>query len=165
MNHSMHNPTDPPVPDGPAVAGGIERSHVPSSPPVQGQARTEKVRTTMFYDGGCPLCRREVDHYRRHDRAGRVNWVDIDRRPDAVREHGVEPRMAMERLHALDETGRLVSGVPAFVAVWRQLPVYRHLAWIVERLHLVPLLDRIYDRFAAWRFKRRCGSGGCEVKS
>ena len=31
----------------------------------------------MFYDGGCPLCSREVAHYRRLDRRNNVSWVDI----------------------------------------------------------------------------------------
>jgi predicted DCC family thiol-disulfide oxidoreductase YuxK len=61
----------------------------------------------------------------------------------------------------LDERGRVVSGAAAFVAVWRQLPVYRHLAWLVEWGRLVPFLDRVYVGFAAWRFRRRCYSNAC----
>jgi predicted DCC family thiol-disulfide oxidoreductase YuxK len=120
-------------------------------------------QTTMFYDGGCPLCRREVGHYRRLDIAGRVRWVDIDLDPAALSSHGLEPAAAMRRLHALDENGRLVSGVYAFLAIWRRLPYYRHLARLVKTLHLAPVLDRFYTRFADWRFRRRCGSGACAV--
>lgn len=32
---------------------------------------------TMFYDGGCPVCQREVNHYCRRDRARIVRWIDI----------------------------------------------------------------------------------------
>ena len=119
------------------------------------------MKAKMFFDGGCPLCRREVDHYRFLDRRDRVDWVDISREPDLLSRYGIDPEAAMRKLHALDERGRIVSGVSAFVVVWRNLPLYRYLAWFVERLDLVPTLDGVYARFAAWRFRRRCGSGSC----
>lgn len=119
------------------------------------------MKTTMFFDGGCPLCRREVAHYRRLDRGDRIRWVDITSQPGTLSKYGIAYGTAMERLHALDEDGQIVSGVPAFVAVWRQLPGYRHLARVVEGLRLVPLLDWLYTRFASWRHKRRCRDGAC----
>ncbi len=121
------------------------------------------MKTTMFFDGGCPLCSREVAHYRRLDRSGRIHWVDITNQPETLLEYGIAYGAAMERLHALDEHGQVVSGVPAFVAVWRQLPGYRHLAGAVEGLSLVPVLDWLYRRFASWRLKRRCRDGACDL--
>ncbi len=118
----------------------------------------------MFFDGGCPLCRREVAHYRRLDRGDRVCWVDISREPRALENQGIDRSDAMRRLHVINERGRVVSGMPAFVAVWRQLPVYRHLAWFVERLGLVPTLERLYVNFASWRYRRRCADGTCESR-
>jgi len=119
------------------------------------------MKAMMFFDGGCPLCRREVAHYRFLDRRNRVGWIDISREAEVLSTHGIDSDAAMKRLHAIDERGRVVSGASAFVAVWRQLPVYRYLAWFVERLGLIPLLDRLYVRFAAWRFRRRCGDTAC----
>jgi len=119
------------------------------------------MKPVMFFDGGCPLCQREVAHYRALDRRNRVSWIDISRETPVLEEQGIGRDAAMKRLHALDERGRVVSGAAAFVAVWRQLPVYRHLAWLVERGGLVPFLDRVYVRFAAWRFRRRCDGNAC----
>jgi predicted DCC family thiol-disulfide oxidoreductase YuxK len=124
---------------------------------------SEVMKTTMFFDGGCPLCSREVAHYRRLDRGSRILWVDITDHPETLSEYGIAYGTAMERLHALDEDGQVVSGVPAFVAVWRQLPGYRHLARVVEGLGVVPVLDWLYTRFASWRLKRRCRDGACDL--
>ena len=33
---------------------------------------SEPFRPMVFYDGGCPLCRREIAHYRRIDSAERL---------------------------------------------------------------------------------------------
>jgi predicted DCC family thiol-disulfide oxidoreductase YuxK len=114
----------------------------------------------MFYDGGCPLCRREVAHYRRLDRQNRIDWVDISRDPETLA-LGVTLEQAMARLHVQDPQGRLLTGVAAFAAVWDALPGYRHLARLVRALGLVPALDWAYARFARRRSARRCAEGFC----
>lgn len=119
------------------------------------------LQTTMYYDGGCPLCRREVDHYRRLDRTGRVRWLDISRDASELDSLGVPLGEAMARLHVRDRSGRLVSGAWAFAAVWDELPYYRWLARVVRGLQLLPLMDFAYRHFADWRFRRRCAAGAC----
>ena len=121
------------------------------------------MRTTMYYDGGCPLCRREVAHYRRLDRAGRVRWMDIACDSGEIDALGVPLQQAMARLHVRERSGRLVSGAWAFAAVWDELPHYHWLARLVRTLHLLPLIDVAYRRFADWRFQRRCAEGACAV--
>lgn len=121
-------------------------------------------KATMFFDGGCPLCSREAAHYRALDRRNRVRWVDISREPEALIEVEIDRTAAMQRLHAVAETGQVVTGMAAFVAVWRHLPGYRHLAWLAERFGLVAVLDRVYVRFAAWRYRRRCADSHCELR-
>jgi len=118
-------------------------------------------KPTMFFDGGCPLCTREVAHYSALDRRGRIRWVDISGEPEVLVERGIDRSAAMRRLHAVEEMGLVVTGMAAFVAVWRQLPGYRHLAWLAERFGLVDVLDRVYVLFAAWRYRRRCADGAC----
>ena len=126
-------------------------------------APTRLGRTTMFYDGGCPLCSREVAHCQRLDRGSRVQWIDIHTHRDAVDMIGVDYGEAMAQLHVQDRAGRVQKGVAAFAAVWEELPGYRWLARAVRALHLIPMLDRVYAPFARWRLKRRpCEAGACE---
>jgi predicted DCC family thiol-disulfide oxidoreductase YuxK len=112
---------------------------------------------TVFYDGGCPLCRREIAHYRRLDRQGELRWVDISREPEVLRDHGLAVETAMARLHVLGGDGRWHTGAKGFAHLWSRLPGYRWLSRFVATARLLPLLERGYSRFARWRLRRRSG--------
>lgn len=116
---------------------------------------------TVFYDGGCPLCSREIAHYRRLEQDRRIRWIDITRDTEEVRRHGIEPQAAMASFHVLGQDGTLWTGASAFVNLWQELPRYRWLARFCETLHLLPVMEWGYRRFARWHFAKRCREGAC----
>ena len=87
---------------------------------------------TVYYDGACPLCRREIAHYRGRAGAERVRFVDLagpgrlDLGPD------LDLAAARARFHVREADGRLVSGAAAFARLWRRFPGWRWLARLVE---------------------------------
>ena len=115
-------------------------------------------RAVVFYDGGCPVCRREIAHYRHLDRQRRIDWHDISAQPEALEPMGLEFEQAMRRFHVVDPAGVLRSGAEAFIVVWQQLPGWRWLARAVRVLHLTPVLEWGYARWAErrWRRLQRC---------
>jgi predicted DCC family thiol-disulfide oxidoreductase YuxK len=119
----------------------------------------------VFFDGGCPLCRGEIAHYRRIDTAQRMRWVDAVNEPEALGRHGLSLEAAMAELHVLDGTGRWQRGIDAFLVIWQHLPAYRWLAKIITALGLRRPLAFAYRHFAAWRNRRRCSDQGCAANS
>ncbi len=116
----------------------------------------------VFFDGGCPVCRREILHYQRLDADSNLCWLDIHTHPEALRGYGLTLTETMQRMHVMESDGRLVSGVDAFIAVWRRLPHYRLLARAVALPGIYQLAGQAYSQFARWRWKRRC-SEVCET--
>lgn len=112
-------------------------------------------KITMFYDGGCPLCRREVHHYRRLDRARNVRWINISVQEDRLAAFGLTREDALARLHVFDAAGQLQTGATAFAVLWSALPNYRWLARSIRYLRLIPVLECFYRPFARWRLARR----------
>ena len=117
---------------------------------------TPPVKPIIFYDGNCPLCRKEINHYRRIDDKQKIEWLDLTQNTDRLQAYNIDYKTAMERLHGIDPSGEKVTGVAAFLLIWDKLTYYHYLSKMVRILMLEKPLELVYQRFAKWRFKRRC---------
>lgn len=88
------------------------------------ETRTGAFRTTVYFDGTCPLCRREIGYYRSLDTANTLAFIDVSR-PAAAMPPDLSRHNAMARFHVRDGLGELRSGASAFVHVWSLLPRWR----------------------------------------
>ena len=113
-------------------------------------------KTVVFYDGGCRLCSREINHYRRCDRRRLVDWVDIQSGSEWLQQLGILHADALHELHVLRSDGVIVKGASAFASLWSTLPRYSMLGKLLYRFHMVPIANWVYRRFADWHFKNRC---------
>jgi predicted DCC family thiol-disulfide oxidoreductase YuxK len=96
---------------------------------------------TIWYDSDCPLCIREISLMRRLDRRGAIDFIDIQ----AAAGCPIDTQTLLERFHAQERGGPVVSGAAAFAAMWRAIPVLRPLGllarfrpvlWVLERMYL-----------------------------
>lgn len=85
---------------------------------------SELPKSTVYFDGSCPLCRAEIVYYRRKDQVGPLRFVDISE-VGAVPPEGITQQRAMKRFHVRASDGRVLSGAAAFVEVWTRLPRWR----------------------------------------
>lgn len=112
---------------------------------------------TIYYDGGCPVCRRERARFERRDRDRRLEWRDVVTDPSPLVQAGITLQQALTRMYVRHADGRLESGAYAFAAIWDRVPGWRWLAKTLRALHLLPLADRVYD----WVASRRARDAGC----
>lgn len=108
----------------------------------------------VFYDGKCPLCSREIEHYRRVAPAGTFEWLDISRDPAPLRALGVTAAQGLKALHAQDDDGQLHTAADALRLIWRPLQGWRWLAILTGLPGIRPFPGGVYRTFAAWRFRR-----------
>ena len=109
---------------------------------------------TVFYDGKCGLCRREIEHYKRIAPQGIFEWVDITITPEPFTSLGFLVNDGLRALHVRDAAQNIHIGVGAFIVIWQQIPRWRVLALLMNLPLIKPLANTIYGRFANWRFKR-----------
>lgn len=115
---------------------------------------------TIFYDGGCPVCSREIAHYRTLSRTDRLHFVDISSAAFDAEALGLDHSALMKAMHVQDAAGQLYLGVDAFRVLWLGLPGPRY-RWLsrllgLPGLHLLAVLG--YGVFARFRhlLPRRC---------
>lgn len=107
----------------------------------------------VYYDGACPLCRRERRRYETlaGEAAESVEWVDITGRDEELRRRGIDPYRALTELHVEDEQQRIHSELDAYILLMQRVPRLRPLAWLIDLPLLRPLLARLYH----WSVMRR----------
>lgn len=108
------------------------------------------VELTVWYDGSCPLCRREIALMRGLDRRGAIRFVDVA--AGDPKGCPIDRAELLSRFHA-SENGRLVSGAEAFAAMWRAVPLLRPLGLAARNRTALALLERLYRAFLRVRPK------------
>ena len=121
-------------------------------------------KSTVYFDGSCSLCRAEIGHYRREDKARALRFVDISETGSKPPE-GISRERAMERFHVRASDGRVLSGAVAFVEIWDRLPRWRWAARAASApgalialewgyrffLPVRPFISRFFSRFLQLR--------------
>ena len=109
---------------------------------------------TVFYDGKCGLCAKEINHYRKIAPSNIFNWQDITESADELNKEGISLSEGLKLLHAKDEEGLVHVGVDAFILIWKQLKRWRVLAFLVGLPIIRQIANIAYRVFANWRFKK-----------
>lgn len=113
----------------------------------------------VYYDGACPLCRREIALYSGLQATCAIQWMDVSAESSTL-PPGCSREAMLARFHVTDAHGRLVSGAAAFLTLWESLPGWRWLArlgrlpgmpWVLERgyrvfLRIRPAMQRLAGR-------------------
>lgn len=109
-------------------------------------AAAKEGRTTVYYDGACPLCRAEIAHYANRDSRGNLALVDVSQ-PGADLPDQLDVASAKARFHVRASSGDLLSGAAAFAEVWRQVPGWGLAAKIARWPGVMALLELSYRGF------------------
>ncbi|MEM8555768.1 MAG: DUF393 domain-containing protein [Pseudomonadota bacterium] len=106
--------------------------------------------THVMYNGECPICSREIDAYRRYAeaRALPIRFEDLNGASTQLAEWGLTAEDAARRIHVVKD-GALLSGVPAFAALWLDMPRFRRLGQFVMLPVIRPMVSVLYDHVLA----------------
>mgnify|MGYP002884222437 FL=1 len=125
---------------------------------------------TIFFDGGCPLCKREVDFLQSRNQKGYLRFIDINRSDfSSDLKFGITYKKAMERIHALKSDGSIIKDIKVFQEAYDLIG----LGWIYAPTKLPifnKLFELIYGVWAKYRLKitlrpsieKLCAERGCE---
>ena len=115
---------------------------------------------TLYYDGKCPICVREIALLSRLKRSD-LELADLHNSPVAP---GSPSRLLRQStLHLQTGAGQWLTGVDAAVRAWSHTP----LGWLFSALRwplVGKLADVCYDIWARRRYRRLYGCSGCSAE-
>ena len=106
--------------------------------------------TTVYFDGSCPLCRREISVYRRAVSSAPIEWIDVSANAGSELA-GRSCGELMTRFHVRTAQGEMLSGAAAFVALWLLYPGWRWLGRFGSLPGMPPVLEVLYRGFLRLR--------------
>lgn len=118
----------------------------------------------VFFDGDCPLCRREIDFLKRRDRSDRIRATDIASPQFVAGSLGIDQATLMAEIHGRLPDGSWITGVEVFRRLYSAIGL-GPLVWLTRLPLIRQLMDLGYRVFAQNRLKLtgRCEDGVCKV--
>ena len=120
----------------------------------------DRILITVFYDGKCSLCSKEIAYYKKIAPIDTFIWCDITEDSKPLQERGATLEEGLMFLHVEDDHGNKHTKLDAFIIIWRKLPGWHYLAKLVSLPIIKQLVNLAYTLFARYRFKK---NGYCEV--
>ena len=105
---------------------------------------------TVFYDGACPICAREIALMRRLDRQQRLAFCDFSSPDYDAAITGLTVPALSAVIHARWADGTVIAGMDVFRAMWETVGL-RFLA----KLSRLSFLDLLAMRAYAWFARNR----------
>lgn len=96
---------------------------------------------TVYYDGSCLLCAREIGLYQNSEGGEAIAFCDISRNPPP---QGLTREQAMVRFHVATADQGMTSGAKAFIALWLSLPHWRWLGKVASVPPMPSILEAVY---------------------
>lgn len=125
---------------------------------MRNPAHDPQAAAEIYYDGGCPVCTREIALYRRLADVDGPAFRDIAATTSAPAPD-LDRETALARFHVRRQDGMLVSGAAAFLALWRATPRLRLIGRVLSVPPLPWLLEGAYRLFLRvrplWRGPQR----------
>lgn len=104
-------------------------------------------KLTIWFDGGCPLCRREIALMQRLDKRDAIAFIDVSKGEAAC---PINRDALLARFHARED-GVMLSGAAAFAAMWRAIPLLRRVGLVARNETVLAALEWLYRRFLVIR--------------
>ena len=125
----------------------------------------ESGRFEVFFDGDCPLCRREIDWLRKKDVRQKISFIDIAASDFSEAEYGKSFDELMAQIHGREPDGTWITGVEVFRRLYEAAGFGRLVAlsrWPGVK-HGLGLGYRVFARYRT-RLTGRC-TDSCRVNA
>ena len=98
----------------------------------------------VLYNGSCPICSKEIEHYQRYSEGEGLPIAYDDLMTEARESWTIDEDSAAKALR-VRRGDQVLVGVDAFLALWEAMPRYRLLARLVRLPVIFTVARWVYD--------------------
>ncbi len=120
---------------------------------ISSVVNASKPSLSMLYDGGCPICSKEVKLLKNTSHE-QLKFVDIAHREEI---EGIPYKQAMKQMTAVQADGKVFKGIEALKEIYARAKWY-FLAIFISAPGFHWFAKKLYIIFARWRIKHRTSS-------
>ncbi len=110
----------------------------------------------VLYDAICPTCvedRRRYQSFQRQTDES-VHWLDVNSAAALLESFNINQQDAISELHLIVDGKMVVKELDAYILLFKQLPKFRWVGWLIGLPIVKPLLSRYYHYRVQKRLKR-----------
>ncbi|MRI33983.1 DUF393 domain-containing protein [Endozoicomonas sp. OPT23] len=112
------------------------------------------MKITVYYDGLCPLCTREVAKWRKAAFDCEMEWLDITDNDELLISHGIDPDKALLELHTRTSDGVIRTSIESYSLMLKHLPRWKVFGWVMGLYGVRHFLKWVYDWLTRVRLKK-----------
>ncbi len=105
---------------------------------------------TVYYDGECPICRREIDLMKMFNRKDHLQFIDFSNSSFHATDPGLNQCDLGKVIHARWSGGTLITGVEVFREMWEGVGL-----GFLARCSRRPIFNKLLVKAYAWFAKNR----------
>jgi predicted DCC family thiol-disulfide oxidoreductase YuxK len=110
---------------------------------LQQSSQQSRQCVTVYFDGACPICQREIAYYKDRVNAEHVSFVDASCENERLGDD-LDRDTALARMHVRRADGVLVSGAAAFAELWQVVPGFQRLGRLASFKPVTAILELGY---------------------
>jgi predicted DCC family thiol-disulfide oxidoreductase YuxK len=132
---------------------------------IEQWTQVKKPKLDVFYDEGCPLCRKTVLVIRHFDIRGAVDFKGLQSHHEGeLRLSGIPQETLLTDLFSIDNKGIIASGLDTYIRILRALGYTYPLALLLSLPGIHLLAKSIYRRIADSRQRQPCDDS-CVIRT
>ena len=107
----------------------------------------------VFYDGNCPICKKEIEVYKRLNQNKAIRWYNIYDDNNALKIINKSREECLKAFHVIDKN-ITYKETDAFFILWKDIKYFKILYYLFNFKFIKFFLNFLYKIYAKYRYNK-----------
>ena len=107
----------------------------------------------VFYDGNCPICKREIEVYKKLNQNKSIKWYNVHDNNDALKILNKSREESLKAFHVMDKN-IIYKETDAFFELWKDIKYFKVLYFLFNFKIIKFFLNFLYKIYAKYRYNK-----------